>query len=550
MTWLKYQCVKAIPTTRNHGIGRHVKRAKSLMLFIFFLPVVALPFFVFVPLVGAARISSSSSTNLVHPLENRLGSSSSSNAPLTSLPDFDLRSLGASKIFAGTLTVNEVNGRALFYTFVTADVDDYTTAPVTMWLNGGPGCSSVGGGFMSEMGPFYPDANAPLGTKLVKNEYAWNRVSNMLYLEQPAGVGFSYTNTTSDLKVGDERSADDVRTFLLRFFAQQHPELAKNAFFIAGESYGGHYVPSIATAIVNGNAKYPHDLHINLQGIAVGNAWVVPQLDNYGAAYFWVTHAIISKPTFDKINETCNFFDVGPLLRDEGECDNAVDAAMNEMGNINIYEIYAPVCVNHQAAKRVSALANAAAPDSPFMRAVARKLNRQHTETTRAARRDAGKRNQPGYDPCIEDGVAAYLNRPDVQAALHANRTGLPYPWSDCSSIVEYSRKDLLTSRLPEYQNLVANGIRVLVYSGDVDAIVPVTGTRLWVAQMGLREVAEWQSWVEPKTEQVGGYVVSYEKDFTFATVRNSGHMAPYVQPVRSLHMFETFLSNGKLTAN
>ena len=468
---------------------------------------------------------------------------------VTALPGFDLSLLGRARLYAGEVTVNETHGRALFYTFVTADSDEAENLPVTLWLNGGPGCSSVGGGFMSEMGPFYPDAHAPLGSRLVKNDFAWNRVSNMLFLEQPAGVGFSYTNTSADLSVGDERSASDVRAFLLRFFTELHPELAKNEFFIAGESYGGHYVPSIATAIVNGNKEHPSDLPINLRGIAVGNAWVVPHLDNYGAAFYWVTHAIISQATFDRINATCDFSDVGPLLRDgkrgDGEaCDDAVGAAMDEMGSINIYEIYAPVCIN-SAHRHVAALANAAAPDSPFMRAVARKLNKQ-AESAAAA---AAARNQPAYDPCIDNAVAAYLNRADVQAALHANTTGLSYPWSDCSSIVQYSRTDLLTSRLPEYQHLVASGLRVLVYSGDVDAIVPVTGTRLWVQQMGLRETVAWQSWVEPETEQVGGYVVCYEKDFTFATVRDSGHMAPYVQPRRSLHVFASFLAGTRLAA-
>ena len=68
----------------------------------------------------------------------------------------------------------------------------------------GPGCSSIGGGFFSELGPFYP---TPGGKALVANKYAWNRVANVLFIESPAFVGFSYSNTTSDRVVG----AVDIR---------------------------------------------------------------------------------------------------------------------------------------------------------------------------------------------------------------------------------------------------------------------------------------------------------------------------------------------------
>lgn len=63
----------------------------------------------------------------------------------------------------------------------------------------GPGCSSLGGGFMSELGPFYPSRN---GRRLQENPYPWNGLANMLWLESPAYVGFSYSNTSSDAIVG------------------------------------------------------------------------------------------------------------------------------------------------------------------------------------------------------------------------------------------------------------------------------------------------------------------------------------------------------------
>jgi serine carboxypeptidase-like clade II len=77
------------------------------------------------------------------------------------------------------------------------------TAPLVLWLNGGPGCSSLGGGLFSELGPFYPTKN---GQALEKNVFRWTRNGSMIFLESPAFVGFSYSKEKADLVVGDERT--------------------------------------------------------------------------------------------------------------------------------------------------------------------------------------------------------------------------------------------------------------------------------------------------------------------------------------------------------
>ncbi|MBO8631192.1 peptidase S10, partial [Staphylococcus aureus] len=77
------------------------------------------------------------------------------------------------------------------------------------------------------------------GSSLYLNKYSWNREANILFLDSPAGVGFSYTNTSSDLKdSGDERTARDALIFLLRWF-ERFPQYKHRDFYIAGESYAG-----------------------------------------------------------------------------------------------------------------------------------------------------------------------------------------------------------------------------------------------------------------------------------------------------------------------
>ena len=153
---------------------------------------------------------------------------------------------------------------------------------------------------------------------------------------------------------------------------------------------------------------------------------------------------------------------------------------------------------------------------------------------------------QPRYDPCISDEVEIYMNRPDVQAAFNANSSGhqQPGPWVTCTPKIAYSRDDVLTSMLPVYDELLGSGIEFLVYSGDIDAIVPIIGTRRWIRSLDLEVEEKWRAW-RSSTGQVAGWTVKYAKGLTFASVRGAGHMVPYTQAERAFHMFSRWV-HGK----
>ena len=114
------------------------------------------------------------------------------------------------KQYSGYITVDEVKKTRLFYWYVESQ-SNATTAPLVLWLNGGPGCSSLVG-FFGELGPFYVKSDFSLGM----NEFSWNKIANMIFLESPAGVGFSKTDTPIAYK--DYRAAKDSRQFLINFF--------------------------------------------------------------------------------------------------------------------------------------------------------------------------------------------------------------------------------------------------------------------------------------------------------------------------------------------
>ncbi|RDX62259.1 Serine carboxypeptidase 24, partial [Mucuna pruriens] len=380
-----------------------------------------------------------------------------------------------------------------------------------------PGCSSVAYGASEEIGPFRINKT---GSSLYLNKYAWNREANILFLESPAGVGFSYTNTSSDLKTsGDNRTeisnfvktAQDALIFLIRWMAR-FPQYKYRDFYIAGESYAGHYVPQLAKKVHDYNKKNPHIL--NLKGFIVGNAVTDDHYDGVGTVTYWWSHSLISDQSYKSILENCNFSEKNTSEK----CDDAVNYAVNkEFGNIDQYSIYTPTCPTSQN-------------DSTLRQYVRFKGTILHGIS--------------GYDPCTENYAEKYYNRRDVQEALHANVTNIPYKWTACSDVLNKNWKDSEFSILPIYQELIAAGLRIWVFSGDTDSVVPVTATRFSLSHLNLTIKTRWYPWYS--SGQVGGWTEVYD-GLTFATVRGAGHEVPLFQPARAYILFRSFLAGKEL---
>ncbi|KAJ8490283.1 hypothetical protein OPV22_012004 [Ensete ventricosum] len=419
--------------------------------------------------------------------------------------------------YSGYVTVNESHGRALFYWLFEA-TQDVEKKPLLLWLNGGPGCSSIGYGAVEELGPFLMQKGVP---ELGLNEYAWNKEANLLFLESPFGVGFSYTNTSSDYdSAGDELTAIDAHAFLLNWF-KRFPQFKSHEFYIAGESYAGHYVPELAEKIYEANKKSEEEDRINLKGFMIGNAAVDEEADSAGLVDYAWSHAVISDDLYHRIKQTCNFS--APV---DDSCDNLLDTLFDNYGVINVYDIYAPVCLEENSRNSSRSL--------PVIQGVRPKL---FAKTMQRYRRPAG------YDPCVPDYTDAYFNRADVQKALHANVTNLPYHWTHCSDVLT-SWSDARSSMLPTIKKLVDGGIRVWVFSGDFDGRVPVTSTRYALNKLSLQTVQEWTPWYSGK--QVGGWRVIYD-GLTFVTVRAAGHEVPTFKPMEAQQLVGHFLTNQQL---
>ncbi|KAH7864521.1 hypothetical protein Vadar_030524 [Vaccinium darrowii] len=403
--------------------------------------------------------------------------------------------------YGGYVTVNESAGRAFYYYFVEAKKAKHSL-PLLLWLNGGPGCSSLGYGAMEELGPFRIHSD---GKTLYKNPFAWNHAANVLFLESPAGVGFSYSNTTSDVvNGGDKRTASDNYVFLLNWL-ERFPEYKNRDFYLAGESYAGNYVPQLAHTILHYNNVANKTL-VSLKGIIIGNAVINDLTDMIGMYDYYASHALISDDTWLQIKKYCNFSADSATVSDE--CMNGLNEAGKNVRNIDIYNIYAPLCY------------------SPNLTA----------EPTKAS--------VLNFNPCSDYYVHAYLNSPEVQNALHANVTKISYDWEACSDVIQ-NWGDSASTIIPILQELMENGIRVWVYSGDTDGRIPVTSTKYSLNKMKLPVKTAWYPWF--LNGEVGGYTQVYKGGLTFATVRGAGHQVPSYSPQRALSLITHFLAGTPL---
>ncbi|XP_066156894.1 vitellogenic carboxypeptidase-like [Euwallacea fornicatus] len=175
-------------------------------------------------------------------------------------------SFGNIESYAGYFTVDAAYGSNIWFWFFPS-ADNITEDPVVLWLNGGPGASSLNGLFI-ENGPFIVNENGSVSFR----EYSWHLNHSVIFIDQPVGTGFSFT--TDGLAKNETKVGDDMYSALTQFF-QLFPNLQNNSFYISGESYAGKYLPAIGYTILKKNPVA--EVKLNLQGILIGDGWTDPE---------------------------------------------------------------------------------------------------------------------------------------------------------------------------------------------------------------------------------------------------------------------------------
>jgi len=456
---------------------------------------------------------------------------------ITALPGL-VNSTGVKfRQYAGYVVVDQSHNRKLFYWFVESQRNP-AEDPVVLWMNGGPGSSSMLG-FFSEHGPFRvrKDGN------IEPYAQSWNRVANVLYVEAPAGVGFSKSDNKDDYNTDDQKTAADNYVFLQKWF-ELFPEYKKHDLYLTGESYAGHYIPTLVHEILQKDTAKS----LNVCGFLLGDPVTnqdgfmpfMPCEDSWPYMSFLFHHGLISQGTYEVAFKECNYNSYVPdckasFTNKTDACWNAIFDAMGEIPDpIDLYDIDAEVCVENGYQDAVDRLEHTA-KWSTISRFVANKLKKKaqlETVLPETIRYEQNNR----VDPCLTNYIPSYLNRADVQKAIHVDKT----TWKSMGPIQYGTTED---SMLPIYEEVFNNpraaSWRILIYSGDFDVTVPFEATQRWVRCLGRPVTKPWHSWMVGK--QVGGNIIEYDR-ISFLTVKGAGHMVPYYTPDKGFTFFQKWI--------
>ena len=417
-----------------------------------------------------------------------------------------------SKIYSGFIDAgsDEQDGQtynvSMWYMFVEAE-ESPLTAPVVLWSNGGPGASSAYGLF-TELGPFYLSseslkANPPT---LFRNDYSWSKLANVLILNGPAPVGYSYCLPagpagpfTSCGSWNDTRTFDFNLRFVDNFFSA-FPEYKANPFYIAGESYAGVYTGMLVDGLLNASTQ------LNLKGLALGDACMGTEVlcgsgepqGPWLSLLFSAGQGCISLPTFEAILALCPMplLKTGPISALPEKCQQAIAASNAECpGNAYYAYNYLDQC-----------------PPDPFSAAP-------------AVGALPGPPAQPSGYPCGGDGaLKQWITSPATMAALHIP-AGAVYHSADNGNGFVYNLT--WASNLPLLRKLQTgkDGVKVLIYNGETDPSVSSVKSQVYSFGLGFPVADAWRPWTfgAAGPEIVAGQIVQWEGNISHATIRGSG---------------------------
>lgn len=424
---------------------------------------------------------------------------------LDNLPDFDM--------YSGYLSASET--KKLHYWFVESQGNP-ATDPVVLWLNGGPGCSSMEG-FFAEHGPLHLNDDETISM----NPWAWNMNANMIYMEAPIGVGFS-KGSAEDMKIiSDDTTSSDNRDALKDFFTK-FPQYLANGLYVSGESYAGIYVPTLIAKIVDDDMLSAH-----FKGAAIGNGLYSWEKNQQSIIYFAKYHGLISTANWSSLvkncctngdESKCDFFNYP-----NDSCKSDVETVVNLTwsGGLDVYNLYAECAGGISKQKTIENILSKS------------NLNMSFT---------------PRYDgpPCTDDNaLETYFNTAAVKSALHVDPS---IEWVLCAEDLNYQTTVQDVSQYIEHAMNTVPDSRIMLYAGDVDMACNFLGGEMFADALNLpleEKYSEWTYIAEDKTKQVGGWYKKFHR-LSWVTIKGAGHMVPTDKPIPAYDMFQAFL-NGDL---
>ncbi|XP_005094418.2 probable serine carboxypeptidase CPVL [Aplysia californica] len=389
---------------------------------------------------------------------------------------------------AGFLTANKTLGNHLFFWFFPSM--EQQDAPLLVWLNGGPGVSSMLGLFW-ENGPVEVDESIATSgyIKSKLREFSWVGPFSMLYIDNPVQVGFSYTESGDEgLRLNQEGYSEDLYSVMLQFYSL-FPDYHNRELYIGGQSYAGKYVPALAHKIHVGNRD--GNTHLPLAGIYLGGPFFAPEEENLAFYDFAFAMGFVSHETV--VERKTEIVKIYEKVR-EGK---HLNMTMMDLMTMFWYDVGLETNDNFVTQQSAS------------------------------------------YGL-----LDAVMRLKEIRKALHVGSQDYgAFSYSIYSAFSE----DLVVSTIPQMADLLDN-YKVLIFTGDYDVIInsPMVEAGLQATPWSLREEylnATRSIWMSSSLDLIGYF--SLTGQFCRVVVHGAGHQVPHDQPQRAFQMITDFVRHG-----
>lgn len=401
------------------------------------------------------------------------------------------------KGYSGYLTVDKPHKSNMFFWYFPSETMP-ERSPVVVWLQGGPGASSLFGLF-AENGPFAVDSKGHLS----KRKYSWTRNHHMIYIDNPVGTGFSFTDSESGYSKNEKDVGKNLYEAIRQFFTL-FPDLQKLDFWVTGESYGGKYVPALAYRIHQENSKSPK-LHINMKGVAIGNGLSDPIHQLKYSDYLYQL-GLIDINGRDQIHE---------LEKKGTDCikEHNMDCAFDVFDAlINMDQTSSSVFYN--------------------LTGFTNYFNYLHPK---------------GDD--ADEAMGKLLQSTDLRAAIHVGNNTF-HDLDKINKVEIHLKRDVMDSVALWVAELLST-YRVCIYNGQLDIIVAYPLTVNYLQNLKFKGSDIYRS--APRyIWKIDGEIAGYAKEagnLVEVLVRNAGHMVPADQPKWAFDLI-TRLTNNKGFSN
>ncbi|GMI75172.1 serine carboxypeptidase-like 50 [Hibiscus trionum] len=414
----------------------------------------------------------------------------SSFYPSTSAPLFPKSALPTK---SGYLPVNPATGSAIFYAFYEAQAptSPLSKTPLLIWLQGGPGCSSMIGNLF-ELGPWrvVPSHNKNAhNLSLDPNPGPWNRLFGLLFLDNPIGTGFSIAATPQEIP-RDQHSVAKHLFAAITGFTSLDPLFKDRPIYITGESYAGKYVPAIGYYILNKNPKLPVSQRVNLAGVAIGDGLTDPvtQVATHADSVYYsgLINERQKRELEEAQREAVEFVKIGNWSEATNARNKVLRMVENMTGLATLYDF----------------------------------TKKKPYQTSFATR---------------------FLNIPEVKRALGVNESMV---FEECGDVVgEALHSDVMKS-VKYMVELLVKKSKVLLYQGLYDLRDGVVSTEAWVKTMKWEGIEKFMT-ADRVIWEVNGEVAGYLQKWgslTNVVVSGAGHLLPADQPLNSQAMIEDWV--------